>query len=158
MGMYRKILLPIDIADTALSEPGIAFAARLVAMTSGTVRLIHVFPELPTILQELLAPQAIATQEEAAEKKLQELAEHSAFPEGRFSHTFRTGPVYAEVLAEAEDWGADLVVIGSHSPSMSTYLLGSNAQKIVRHANCSVLVVRPHKEAVEVYATEPAVA
>lgn len=156
--MYRKILIPIDVAETVLSEPGIAFAARLATMASGSVRLIHVFPELPSVIQELLAPQAIAKQEEAAEKKLQEMAEHSRIPEGRFSHTLRTGPIYAEVLAEAEDWGADLIVIGSHSPSMSTYLLGSNAQKIVRHANCSVLVVRPHKETVDAYAMEPAVA
>jgi nucleotide-binding universal stress UspA family protein len=46
------------------------------------------------------------------------------------------------VLAEAEEWGADLVVVGSHRPTMATYLLGSNAKTIVRHAKCSVLVVR----------------
>ena len=50
------------------------------------------------------------------------------------------------IQAEAEAWSADLIVVGSHSPSMSTYLLGSNAQNIVRHANCSVLVIRPHKD------------
>ena len=52
------------------------------------------------------------------------------------------GGVYPEVLAEAKECGADLVVVGSHRPSMSTYLLGSNAKTIVRHAICSVLVVR----------------
>jgi nucleotide-binding universal stress UspA family protein len=158
MGMYRKILIPIDMAETVLSEPAIGFAARLVGITNGSVRLIHVFPELPSVLQELLAPHAIASQEEAAEKKLEDLAAHSLIPAGHFSHTLRTGSVYAEILAEAEDWGADLIVVGSHSPTMSTYLLGSNAQKIVRHANCSVLVVRPHKETVDAYAMEPAVA
>jgi universal stress protein G len=50
--------------------------------------------------------------------------------------------VYHEVLAEAEAWGADLKIVVSHSLSMGTYLVGSNAEKIVRHANCSVLVVR----------------
>jgi nucleotide-binding universal stress UspA family protein len=34
------------------------------------------------------------------------------------------------------------VVIGSHRPTMATFLLGSNASTIVRHARCSVLVVR----------------
>ena len=42
----------------------------------------------------------------------------------------------------AEQTGADLVVVGSHRPTMATYLLGSNASTIVRHAKCSVLVVR----------------
>jgi nucleotide-binding universal stress UspA family protein len=54
----------------------------------------------------------------------------------------RLGSVYGEVLAEAEAIGADLVVVGSHRPSMATYLLGSNASTIVRHARSSVLVVR----------------
>ena len=52
------------------------------------------------------------------------------------------GSVYNEVLAEAESVKADLIVIGSHRPAMSTYLLGSNATTIVRHAPCSVMVVR----------------
>ena len=60
----------------------------------------------------------------------------------RLSSVVRIGGVYPEILAEAKEWGADLVVIGSHRPAMSTYLLGSNATTVVRHATCSVLVVR----------------
>ena len=52
------------------------------------------------------------------------------------------GSVYDQVLAEATEFNADLIVVGSHRPSMSTYLIGSNAARIVRHAKCSVLVVR----------------
>jgi nucleotide-binding universal stress UspA family protein len=52
------------------------------------------------------------------------------------------GSVYNEVLAEAKKIGADLIVVGSHRPGMATYLLGSNASTIVRHAECSVLVIR----------------
>lgn len=143
--MFRKILVPVDTAEPELSEPGILFAGRLAAMTDGAVRLIYVFPELPSVLQELLAPHVMAEQEKAAETKLLEMLKKSTLPAGRSSHTLRTGAVYAEVLSEADDWAADLIIVGSHSPSMSTYLLGSNAQKIVRHANCSVLVVRPYK-------------
>jgi nucleotide-binding universal stress UspA family protein len=65
-----------------------------------------------------------------------------AYPAERVSSVVRFGAVYPEVLAEAEEWGADLIVIGSHRPTMATYLLGSNAKTIVRHAKCSVLVVR----------------
>ncbi len=38
--------------------------------------------------------------------------------------------------------GADVVVIGSRNPSISTHLLGSNASSVIRHANLPVLVVR----------------
>ena len=63
-------------------------------------------------------------------------------PAERVSAVVRFGSVYNEVLDEAEKTGADLVVVGSHRPTMATYLLGSNASTIVRHAKCSVLVVR----------------
>ena len=53
------------------------------------------------------------------------------------------GSVYNEVLHEADTVGADLIVVGSHRPTMATYLLGSNAATIIRHARMSVLVVRP---------------
>jgi universal stress protein F len=53
-----------------------------------------------------------------------------------------SGGVYHELLREATEWRADLIVVGSHRPVMSDYLLGSNAKTIVRHAQCSVLVVR----------------
>jgi nucleotide-binding universal stress UspA family protein len=41
-----------------------------------------------------------------------------------------------------EKIGADLSVVGSHRPTTATYLLGSNAASIVRHAKRSVMVVR----------------
>ena len=54
----------------------------------------------------------------------------------------RFGTVYDEVLAAAKLVEADLIITGSHKPNVSDYLLGSNAARIMRHAECSVLVVR----------------
>ncbi len=42
----------------------------------------------------------------------------------------------------AKELDADVVVIGSRNPSISTHLLGSNASSVIRHANLPVLVVR----------------
>ena len=42
-----------------------------------------------------------------------------------------------EVLEDARKTGADLIVVGSHRPTIATYLLGSNASTIVRHAELS---------------------
>ncbi len=63
-------------------------------------------------------------------------------PKDRVSGAVRVGGIYHEILAEAAAWGADLIVVGSHRPVVADYLLGSNAKTIVRHALCSVLVVR----------------
>jgi nucleotide-binding universal stress UspA family protein len=79
---------------------------------------------------------------ENAETALKHVAEKVPLPHGRVSWTVRVGGVYPEILAEADACGADLIVIGSHRPGMSTYLLGSNAKTVARHAKCSVLIVR----------------
>jgi universal stress protein G len=144
--MFRKILVPIDTSETSVAEFAVFLAAQLAALTDGAVRMISVFPEIPHSFRVFLPPHISAERENTAGSQLQEMAEKANVPAGRFSHTTRTGVVYHEVLAEAEAWGADLIIVGSHSPSMGTYLIGSNAQKIVRHANCSVLVVRPQKD------------
>ncbi|WP_447854825.1 universal stress protein, partial [Enterobacter ludwigii] len=47
-----------------------------------------------------------------------------------------------QILRLAETIEADLIIIASHRPDISTYLLGSNAAAVVRHAKCPVLVVR----------------
>ena len=63
-------------------------------------------------------------------------------PAGRVSIVSPFGSVYDEVLKQADEQKADLIVVGSHRPNWSTYLIGSNAATVVRHALCSVLVVR----------------
>jgi nucleotide-binding universal stress UspA family protein len=53
------------------------------------------------------------------------------------------GVPYAELIRRAEGWGADLVVVGSHGRSgIARVLLGSVAERVVRHAHVSVLVAR----------------
>jgi nucleotide-binding universal stress UspA family protein len=53
------------------------------------------------------------------------------------------GPPRTVILDEAEDWGADLIVLGSHGyRAWERFLLGSVSQAVVSHAHCSVEVVR----------------
>src|SRR5215813_5991271 len=53
------------------------------------------------------------------------------------------GPAKAVILDEAEDWKADLIVVGSHGyRAWERFLLGSVSQAVVSHAKCSVEVVR----------------
>lgn len=47
------------------------------------------------------------------------------------------------ILEEAEEWGADLIIVGSHGyRAWERFLLGSVSQSVVSHAKCSVEVVR----------------
>ena len=68
-------------------------------------------------------------------------AKHHDAP-GDIQHVIGHGTIYEEVLAWATKLGIDLIVVGAHRPSAADYLLGPNSARIVRHAKCSVLVVR----------------
>ena len=53
------------------------------------------------------------------------------------------GPPRTLILDRAQDWNADLIVVGSHGyRAWERFLLGSVSQSVVGHAKCSVEVVR----------------
>ena len=97
---------------------------------------------IPISVMEYVPPHFDAPQQKDAEEKLASIAAGIELGQDRVSSTVRVGAVYNEVLQEAEKTNADLIIVGSHRPSMAGFLLGSNASTIVRHAKCSVLVVR----------------
>src|SRR5687768_16706935 len=58
-----------------------------------------------------------------------------------------TGSPKRTLVEEAEEWGADLIVVGSHGyKSWERMLLGSVSQAVAAHARCSVLIVRCPKD------------
>jgi nucleotide-binding universal stress UspA family protein len=61
----------------------------------------------------------------------------------------REGDPKSEIVEEAIQWGADLIVMGSHGHSaLERLLLGSVANSVINHSPCSVEVVRhPHRNA-----------
>lgn len=141
--MYKKILVPVDLGESEMTRIALDAALSLAkAGPEAQLRLVNVQPLVPIAFVDYIPPNFDEEMRVAAEKDLSDVAGKVDLPRERVSSTVRFGAVYPEVLAEAEDWGADLIVVGSHRPTMATYLLGSNAKTIVRHAKCSVLVVR----------------
>lgn len=143
--MYKSILVPVDIADSAVALPAIEAARGFLQGSDARLRLVTVLSLIPSTFMDYVPPDFDALQRQRAEDALRDIATKTGVPPQQVSTVVRMGGVYPEVLAEADDWKADLVIIGSHRPAMSTYLLGSNAATIVRHATCSVLVVRGPK-------------
>ena len=76
------------------------------------------------------------------EKELSSLGAELDLKGGDVKVLIRFGTVYEEIIAAAELVGADLIVTGSHKPNVGDYLIGTNASRVVRHAACSVLVIR----------------
>ncbi len=140
--MFRTILVPVDLAEPDIAVKAIKAAVSLAENSGGALRLVNVQQLLPATYMDYAPADFDLKQQEWAQGEMKSMAAKVPLPESRVSSVVRMGGIYPEILAEAEEWGADLIVIGSHRPAMSTYLLGSNAKTVVRHAKCSVLVVR----------------
>ncbi len=140
--MYRRIILAVDLTDLSTAPKGLAEALELAKAWGGDLRLVNVVAVVPTTFMEYVPADFDATQTKRATETLNTVIAGIDLPAERKSGAARAGSIYHELLEEAADWNADLIVVGSHRPVMSDYLLGSNAKTIVRHAQCSVLVVR----------------
>lgn len=140
--MYKKVLVPVDLADMEIASPALERARDLAAASGGELRLVNVLSLIPAAYLDYMPANFDVQERERAQEDLKALVVKQGLPADRVSSSVRLGAIYHEVLAEAKEWGADLIVTGSHDPTFTTYLIGSNAANIVRHAHCSVLVVR----------------
>jgi len=111
-------------------------------MGGGDLRLVNVQPVMPATFMEYVPVDFDVEQAKRSKEALDAILGGIDLPADRKSAATRAGGIYHELLEEASEWDADLIVVGSHRPVMADYLLGSNAKTIVRHAQCSVLVVR----------------
>lgn len=140
--MFHRIILAVDLADPAAHPKGLDQALELVEQSGGDLRLVNVQPLLPATFMEYVPADFDEEQEKRAKTALDVIAAKLPLAKERLTTAALSGGVYHELLRDATEWKADLIVVGSHRPVMSDYLLGSNAKTIVRHAQCSVLVVR----------------
>ena len=140
--MYRRILVPIDLADVELAKPAIATALVMAKESNGALRLVNVLPTTPVMLAEYVPPDFEAQQRASAQDAIAIVATESGLPPDKISTVVLQGTVDREILYEAKRMRADLIVMSPHRTGVRTYFLGSNAGHVVRYAACSVLVVR----------------
>jgi nucleotide-binding universal stress UspA family protein len=76
------------------------------------------------------------------------LLERGGFRRENLTTVVDVGSPKRVIVEEAEAWGADLIVIGSHGDgALKRFLLGSVSHAVAMHAPCSVRIVRPKETA-----------
>lgn len=136
--MYKTILVPIDMAHVVEGKSTIDVAIEH-ATEDAKIILLNVVEDIPDWAAIQLPAGIIDKSLEASVNELKAIAKASGM---KMEVEVRTGHSYNTILDVAEDKGADLIIIASHRPGLQDYFLGSTAAKVVRHATCSVLVVR----------------
>ncbi len=134
--MYSKILVPMAL-DHALSPKTLAIAQQL-STEGAEIIALHVYESLPNTVSVHIDETTLKKEFEYARKQLHEKIAgiDGVKPELIKGHTYRT------IINYASENNIDCIVMGSHNPSLSDYLLGSTAARVVRHARCAVHVHR----------------
>jgi len=137
----RTILVPVDFSDP--SREALEYAVCFAKPIGAEIVLSHV-------VETVLAPPDVVvdtavlatTLNEAATKRLAEWRDEAA-TQANVKEDLRTGTPYREIIDAAEQLKADLIVMGTHGRGgLARLVIGSTAERVVRHAPCPVLVVR----------------
>ena len=144
MHTYKTIIMPVDVFEMALSDKAVRHAEFL-AQQDGVIHLLHVLPGSASFTMSRFTADLRRFEEHLqheAETRLQTMVSHFSIDPSRIKLHVRFGSVRDMVNELASEINADVVVIGSRNPSISTHLLGSNASSVIRHAHIPVMVVR----------------
>jgi universal stress protein A len=133
----KQILVPVDFSEC--SRKALRYAALFAKQFNTEVLLLHVVEVVPMEGQAEVATEA----RDAVERKLFEWRKEFASP-GSVQMVVREGiAAHQQIVEAASDCNSDWIIVGHHSRSgLPRMLLGSTAEKVVRHAPCPVLVIR----------------
>ncbi|GAA3064123.1 universal stress protein [Rhizobium viscosum] len=136
--MYKKIIVPVEIGGIEKGEKIFRKAAMLLD-NGGEIILLNVVEDIPTYVAIELPGNVVEGAMKEGRDRLNELVAKTGIPA---TVEVRNGPPADGILAAAESHGADLIMIASHIPDFYNYFIGATADRVVRHARCSVLVDR----------------
>lgn len=141
--MFENVLLPVDLNHPESWEKALPAAERLMD-EDGTLHILGIAPDFGSSMVASYFPPDYET------RVLRELHEHlTAFVAERVDDRMNAqvhvghGHIAETILKLATDIGASAIVMASHPPDdLKNLLIGSNADKVVRHARIPVLVLR----------------
>lgn len=139
--MFKTVLIPVDIAQMDAAAASLSAARELTNREDVKTVLLYVVEQIPAFAAADVPPIVHEQVLTDAKTSLSTLAQEHGLP-SKTEILVREGHPSRTILDVANDASADVIVVASHDPGLTDYLLGSTASRVVRHAHCSVLVIR----------------
>lgn len=147
--MFGRVL--VAVAQDELAGRAVETATGLAGALGAQLAVVHVVDLAVSGMAAAgpmeagagpVATQALVEEQEASGRALlDEIA--GRLPSGVAETILRIGTPAGEVVATAREWGAELIVVGTHGRGgLERLMLGSVAEAVLRDAPCPVLVVR----------------
>jgi len=141
--MSKFILAAIDLAHADDQKAILTRARDLAKLDGAKLAVIAVVPDFGMSIVGSFFPKDTAQKVLAkAKTDLQAFIDKELGTGSDAEPIVQIGNAYEEILKTAEKLDASTIVIGAHKPDFKDYLLGPHAARVVRHAACSVHVVR----------------
>lgn len=138
--MYDCIFVACALFDQGRTSTALAKQAMQWLSPGGKLVLIHVINEVPSYVVGQVPREALSQHQRNAADMLDDIAR--GISGVQVETMVRSGTPSTVILNTAEKSGADLIMIASHKPGLGDYFIGSTATRVVRHAQCSVLILR----------------
>ena len=141
--MYKHILLAIDLQRNPVQDKAVEVAIEIAQNFGAQLHVMTVIPGIGSRSAGSYFPNDFERKSRSAATEELHAFTAAAFPENvKIRHVIAEGTIYERIIHCAGKTGADLIVMAAHRPELKDYLLGPNSARVVRHAECSVLVVR----------------
>ena len=140
-----KILVPVDFSEH--SRKALRYALAFANQFDAEVTLVHIVEQMVYPGDWMYPPLAVTDfASEKREQMIERLRSLDAGSGVRTNHVVRLGRAWQEVVEIARESQTDMIILATHGyTGLKHVLLGSVAEKIVRHAPCPVLSVRPEE-------------
>lgn len=141
--MFKHVLLSVDLEHESSWIKALPLALDLCKSCGAALHVLTVVPDFGMSIVGQYFPENF--EKEVGEKvlaKLKDFVAEKVPDEYSVQHIVGEGSVYEVILKMAGTVEADLIIMASHRPELQDYLLGPNAARVIRHAKCSVMVVR----------------
>ncbi|MEO8045209.1 MAG: universal stress protein [Spartobacteria bacterium] len=143
----RLVLVPVDFSDASIEA--LQYAVEFTAGTTAKLLLLHVIDLGDSLSTDGLGVYRLSDvreiAREAAERRMADLPNRVDLTQVAYQSLIRNGKPVAEICALAEKRGVELIITSTHGRTgLEHLLIGSVAEKVVRHADGSVLVVPSH--------------
>jgi len=138
--MFSEIIVPVDIEHIDQARKAL-MAARLNLAKNGRIKLVHVLAEIPAFVAAQVDKRIFDSAREEVRRLLDELKQSENMPDNT-EIIIETGRTYRKILEHIGNPESQAIVMAAHSPRISDVFLGSVAAQVVRHAPCSVFILR----------------
>lgn len=141
--MFDHVLLPIDLNHPKSWEKALPMALKLCG-SNGTLHILGIVHDVGAAMVSSFLPKDFEQQAlRQMKEKLETFREENVPADARVEVHVEHGHVPEHLLTAAKRLNADLIVMASHAPDdLRSMLVGSYADKVVRHSPIPVMVVR----------------